>query len=217
MAEPIVHRDQTEPRSPADYLRAQLSQIELKARRVRGAEVLPAAEVRQAIGQAAGALEGLEDRALEAAELRERVEELEQELAEVEGASDPEALALWRGRYMAEAQEAAEAVYADSVRRGRLVLDDARRRADARLAEAERRAQRTMAASPGGLPVPPDVPLDRIEAVLVRAQYLDGIRSWLAEQDAQLDEQLDESDRALAEARQLRARSAEGRPSKVTK
>lgn len=202
-----VVRDQTEPRSPADFTRAQLALLETEVRRHRGIEVFPASRVRAALGKAAGALEGLEDRAGLVGQLQHERDQMRAELEEARGNGDPEALALWRGRYMADAQEAAEGVYGQAVERANQLVADARRRAAGIIEEAQRRAARTMNASPDGLPVRPDLPGDGIEAVLVWAQYLDGMRSWLSEQDAELDEALDAQERRLAEARALRSRA----------
>lgn len=197
------HRDQTQPRSAADYLRAQLAQMELKGKRTRSGEVLPAPEVRQAIGQAAGALEALEDAAGRAARLQDQLNEKEAELQEARGDTDPDALRLWRARYMADAQQAAEELYAGAQDRARAIVADARTRGEAMLAEASRRASRTLQTSPDGMPARPELPGDRIEAALVRARYLDSVASWLGDQRQGLRADLDEADRALAEARQL--------------
>lgn len=206
--DPYVHRDQTEPRDPSTYLRAQLEVLERQGRPKRGVEVLPASGVRAMVGQAVGALEALEDRGRQVSELQGEVEELKARLAEAEGGRDERALQLWRAGRMAEVQGAAERLYGDAQTHAQALVTDARRRAEDILTEARRRAA-AMAQSPDGLPTRPDPLNDRVGDALSRTRYLEALRAWATEKLGAILDELDSVGSEVDEARAI-ARAAVG-------
>lgn len=192
----VVIRDQTAPRmAAAQLLTSQLNEIP-EDRRGR----MPSGEVRAIVGQAAGTIEALEDVAARVPELLGENELLRAELAEARGADDEQALRLWRAGKMAEVQRAAEQLYASARRHSEGLVSDARAHCAALVAEAEAQVQ---SADPT-FPPSPELPEDRIQRAVTVARYVDSVRSWLAEKDAEVDAALDALGSELDEARKLR-------------
>lgn len=192
----VVIRDQTAPRmAAAQLLTSQLSEIP-EDRRGR----MPSGEVRAIVGQAAGTIEALEEVASRVPELLGENELLRAELATARGADDEQALRLWRAGKMAEVQRAAEQLYASARQHAEGLVRDTQAHCAALVADAEAQAQ---SADPS-FPPPPELPEDRIERAVTTARYVDSVRSWLEEKDAEVDASLDALGAELDAARKLR-------------
>lgn len=192
----VVIRDQTAPRmAAAQTLVNQLNEIP-EDRRGR----FPSGQVRAVVGQAAGTIEALEDQAERVPGLLDEIEGLKAQLAHSEGGTDEQALRLWRAGKLAEVQEASERMYASARRHAEEMLTDARNYCAEIVAEAEQRAQSVDPTFPPA----PELPEDRIARAVVVARYLDSVRSWLREKDAEVDGDLEALRMELEEASRLR-------------